>query len=73
MLYFIGWSLFLILFKCYLGFKVVGRGNVPKRGSFIFVSNHVSYLDPILLGTSVYRGLNYMARDSLFKKRASRH
>ena len=69
MAYFIGWSLFFIIFKFYLGFKVVGRENVPKKGPFIFVSNHVSYLDPILLGTSVYRSLNYMARANLFKRR----
>ncbi len=69
MLYFIGWSLFLIFFKVYLGFKVIGRRNVPKRDAFIFASNHVSYLDPILLGASLHRGLYYMARDNLFKKR----
>lgn len=68
MLYFIGWSVFLIFFKLYLGFKVVGRENVPRNGPFIFVSNHVSYFDPILLGTSVYRSLNYMARENLFKR-----
>jgi len=69
MLYFIGWSLFLIIFKFYLGFTVVGRENVPRKGAFIFVSNHTSYLDPILLGTSLYRSLYYMARENLFKKR----
>jgi 1-acyl-sn-glycerol-3-phosphate acyltransferase len=66
MLYFIGWSLFFIYFKLFLGFRVVGRENVPKKGAFIFASNHQSYLDPILLGTSLYRGLYYMARDTLF-------
>lgn len=68
MWYFIGWSFFLIFFKAYLGFKVVGRKNVPKRGAFIFVSNHSSYFDPILLGTSLHRSLYYMARESLFHK-----
>lgn len=68
MLYFIGWSLFFIFFKLYLNVKVVGRENVPRKGPFIFVSNHSSYLDPPLLGTSVYRSLNYMARDNLFKR-----
>jgi len=68
MCYFIGWSLFLLFFKLYLGFKIVGRENVPKKNAFIFVSNHVSYFDPILLGTSVHRSLNYMARDTLFKR-----
>lgn len=48
--------------------KVVGRGNIPKKGPFILVSNHMSYLDPPLLGAAVYRSLNYMARDNLFKR-----
>ncbi len=69
MLYFIGWLSFLIFFKLYLNFKVVGRENVPKRGAFIFAANHASYLDPVLLGTSLHRSLNYMARDTLFEKR----
>ena len=68
MIYFIGWSLFLVFFKCYLDFKVVGRQNVPKEDAFIFVSNHSSYFDPILLGTSLYRSLYYMARENLFWK-----
>ena len=68
MAYFVGWSLFLIFFKIYLSFKVVGRENVPKEGAFIFVSNHSSYFDPILLGTSIHRSLYYMARENLFWK-----
>jgi len=68
MMYFLGWALFLVFFKLYLGLRVVGRENVPEKGAFIMVSNHVSYFDPILLGTSVYRSLNFMARDNLFKK-----
>lgn len=68
MLYLIGWLLFLIFFKAYLKFKVVGRGNVPKEGAFIFAANHSSYLDPIILGISSYRNLNYMARDTLFSR-----
>lgn len=68
MLYFIARSIFSIFFNVYLGFKVTGRENVPVKGAFIFVSNHVSYLDPILLGTSVPRSLYYMARENLFKR-----
>lgn len=67
MLYFIGWSFFLIFFKTYLGFRIVGRENVPKKGAFIFASNHQSYFDPILLGTSLHRSLNYMAKEDLFR------
>jgi 1-acyl-sn-glycerol-3-phosphate acyltransferase len=69
MWYFIGWTFFLIFFKFYLGFRVIGRENIPKKGAFIFASNHSSYFDPILLGVSCHRSLNYMARENLFKKR----
>jgi 1-acyl-sn-glycerol-3-phosphate acyltransferase len=41
---------------------------VPGKGSFIFASNHASYIDPILLGVSLCRSLNYMAREDLFKR-----
>ena len=68
MAYFVGWLLFLIFFKIYLSFKVVGRKNIPKDGAFIFVSNHLSYFDPIMLGTSLHRSLYYMARENLFWK-----
>ena len=68
MIYFLGWSLFLIFFKTYLGFKVVGRKNVPRKEAFIFASNHSSFFDPILLGTSIHRSLNYMAKENLFEK-----
>lgn len=69
MWYFIGWSLFFLFFRFYLNVKVVGRKNIPPKGSFVFASNHASYLDPILLGTSIYRSLNYMAREDLFEKK----
>jgi len=72
MLYIIFRFLFWLFFKTYLGFHVYGSRKIPKKGAFIFVSNHQSYLDPILLGCSTGRLLNYMARDTLFKKPVSR-
>ena len=68
MYYFIGWTFFLLFFKAYLNLKVIGRENIPKKGAFIFASNHSSYLDPIILGVSVYRSLNYMAQEDLFTR-----
>lgn len=66
MLYFIGWLYFLIRIRSRLSVRVIGRENVPPKGAFIFASNHASYLDPVLLGTSVYRPVSYMAKESLF-------
>ena len=39
---------------------------MPKKGGFILASNHVSYLDPVMVGVACPRKLNYMARHDLF-------
>ena len=43
-----------------------GRENIPKKGSFILVSNHGSLLDPPLLGHAVGRNISFMAKSELF-------
>lgn len=58
--------LFCILF---FHFRVYGRENVPEKGAFLLVSNHQSYLDPVLCGVGLKRSLNFLARDSLFGNR----
>ena len=44
-----------------------GRRNWPSTGGALVCSNHQSYLDPILVGLSCERHLNYLARRSLFR------
>jgi len=56
-----------LFFKFYLKSKVYGRSNIPRKGSFILASNHVSYLDPLLLAATFRRNLNFIARDKLLK------
>jgi len=51
---------------------VVGRDNLPKQGGFILASNHLSNLDPFLIGLSLNRRISYMAKDSLFRNRILR-
>ena len=55
-------------FFCILFFRVrsYGRDNVPKKGAFILVSNHQSYLDPIFCIGPLKRPSSCLARDSLF-------
>ena len=55
-----------VLFKCLGGFNVNGLENVPKSGGFIVAANHVSFLDPLVIGISCPRRLSYMARHDLF-------
>ena len=55
-----------IYLKAFHRFEVTGLGNIPKNGSFIMASNHMSFIDPPALGCLVNRNLHYFARDSLF-------
>ena len=45
---------------------LIGRENIPKKGSFILVSNHGSLLDPPLLGHALGRNISFMAKSELF-------
>ena len=46
---------------------IYGREHIPLQGPVIFASNHVSNLDPVVLGVSSVRRLNFMAKASLFR------
>ena len=46
---------------------LLGKENIPKKGSFIMVSNHGSLLDPPLLGHAIGRNISFMAKAELFK------
>jgi 1-acyl-sn-glycerol-3-phosphate acyltransferase len=67
MSYFISRLILKLFFKIYLRMRVYGRENIPKNGAFILASNHVSYLDPPVLGCACPRPLNYMAKEELFR------
>jgi 1-acyl-sn-glycerol-3-phosphate acyltransferase len=65
--YRIGWSLFRVLYGTYFRWHIRGRENVPLTGPVILASNHASFLDPPLVGSSLSRDINYLARESLFR------
>jgi len=47
--------------------KVYGAETVPKSGGVLIVSNHQSYLDPVILGIAIPRSLSYFAKSELFE------
>ncbi len=55
-----------IIFFPLFRIKVYGINNVPKKGPFILASNHFSNLDPMVLGITCPRMLNYLAKEELF-------
>ena len=67
----------MIYYIVYFGTKVVSwlyfpftahqTRNIPRQGAFILASNHISNLDPVLLGICSMRRINFMAKIELFK------
>ena len=43
-----------------------GRENFPREGGALVCANHQSFLDPMVIGNSSSRPMNYLARKSLF-------
>src|SRR5499427_4274380 len=66
-IYFLGWCFFRALYQFYFGWWVYHAERVPLSGPVILASNHASFLDPPLVGAGVKRGINYLARDTLFR------
>lgn len=56
-----------VFFRRGFGLEVSGKEHVPQQGSFIVASNHVSYLDPPVIGVACPRRLSFLARSSLFR------
>jgi 1-acyl-sn-glycerol-3-phosphate acyltransferase len=46
--------------------KVYGGANVPRQGGLLVVSNHVSYWDPVVVGSALTRKVHFMAKTELF-------
>ena len=47
--------------------KVYGRENVPKEGGALLLSNHQSFMDPVLVAVKLQRPVSYMAKLQLFE------
>jgi 1-acyl-sn-glycerol-3-phosphate acyltransferase len=62
-----GWTFFRFVFAVYFRWRVVDAENVPMSGGVILAANHSSYIDPPLVGSGLTRGINYLARESLFR------
>src|ERR1022692_4805851 len=65
--YYLGWSCFRLMYATYFRWRVFNPERVPSTGPVILASNHASFLDPPLVGSGLHRGINYLARESLFR------
>jgi 1-acyl-sn-glycerol-3-phosphate acyltransferase len=56
-----------ILFSLLFRLRAEGLHNIPKDGPVIMCCNHISNIDPPLLGSPFERKIYYMAKEELFK------
>jgi 1-acyl-sn-glycerol-3-phosphate acyltransferase len=64
--YFLICFLARILLKLLFRIDVKGVEHIPSEGAFLIAPNHISFLDPVVVGAFVPRNLHYMSRENLF-------
>lgn len=55
------------IFTTWLRYRARGVEHVPASSGGLLLSNHQSFLDPLLIGLPLRRPVSFLARDSLFK------
>jgi 1-acyl-sn-glycerol-3-phosphate acyltransferase len=53
--------------RAWFRLSVVGADRVPREGKLLLASNHLSVLDPALIGSVMPRQLDYLAKTELFQ------
>lgn len=57
---------FKLLFSTLWPLRVEGTENMPSEGAAIIVCNHLSMIDPFVVGYAANRMTNFMAKEELF-------
>ncbi len=69
MLYHIAVFLVRVAYALFYHIRVEGRENIPKKGAYIFASNHRSYADPVLVVICGRGRFCFMAKSELFENK----
>jgi len=64
--WFLGWHITYPIFRIALGVRVHGRRYVPKKGAVLIAANHMSFIDPPLMGHAAKRECFFLAKEELF-------
>ena len=56
-----------VVFRLGFSLQVRGQSHVPRAGPCVVACNHVSLLDPPVLGVACPRRLSFLAREDLFR------
>jgi 1-acyl-sn-glycerol-3-phosphate acyltransferase len=63
------WRFLNFFLKTLFGFRVRGQEMVPAHGAVIVASNHVSLVDPPVVGAAIPREMHFLAKKELFTNR----
>ncbi|ADH60915.1 1-acyl-sn-glycerol-3-phosphate acyltransferase [Thermoanaerobacter mathranii subsp. mathranii str. A3] len=67
MFYYIAKIIVRAIIKVIFKIEIKGLENIPKKGPVIICSNHISFLDPPVIGALLNRRIYFMAKEELFK------
>ncbi|WP_299427404.1 lysophospholipid acyltransferase family protein [uncultured Meiothermus sp.] len=56
-----------VLLQVLFGLRVEGSEKIPPEGPVILASNHISLVDPVVMGVACPRVVSYMSRDDVFE------
>jgi len=59
-------ALLLLIFRFFFRLSVRGEQHIPREGPLIITANHISVLDPIVVGIAIKRRVYFMAKEELF-------
>lgn len=65
---FLGWLLVHTLYRI----EIIGAENVPERGPALLLPNHVSFVDALLISSTVQRFIRFVMIKSIYKSPAFR-
>jgi 1-acyl-sn-glycerol-3-phosphate acyltransferase len=54
----------------FFSIRCLGRQHLPAQGPVLVCANHQSYFDPVIVGLTFNRRLNYLARQTLFRSQS---
>jgi 1-acyl-sn-glycerol-3-phosphate acyltransferase len=58
---------FWVVFHTIWPLRSSGEENVPREGAAVIVSNHLSLIDPFVVGFAAKRLVNFMGKEELFR------
>jgi 1-acyl-sn-glycerol-3-phosphate acyltransferase len=61
--------LLMFLFNLLYRVERIDLDKIPRKGKLILCSNHISYMDPVIIGAYIPRYIYFMAKKELYNNR----